>query len=167
MSLPAGYREAYIGLGSNLEDSVAHVTQARVEIAALAEVIELGFSALYRSLPVGPQDQPDYVNAAMRIATALPAIDLLRRLQAIENRHGRVRGQRWGARTLDLDLLLYDSQIIEQPDLIVPHPELAKRAFVLYPLAELSLPDLMVPGLGSLSELMTHCRPDGLTRIVS
>ncbi|WP_445367631.1 2-amino-4-hydroxy-6-hydroxymethyldihydropteridine diphosphokinase [Methylomonas sp. BW4-1] len=165
MTLAKSAVEAYIGLGSNLEDSVDHVNRARQEIAALPGVVEIAFSPLYRSLPVGPQDQPDYVNAVLRISTELGPLVLLRQLQQIENRHGRLRNVRWGARTLDLDVLLYAQQRINEPDLVVPHPELAKRAFVLYPLTDVTSSDLKIPGLDSLSQLLAACPPDGLRKI--
>lgn len=164
MSLKSGV-DAYIGLGGNLDDPVGHVKQARQAIAALPGVAEIAFSALYRSEPVGPQDQPDYINAVMRISSELSALDLLRQLQQIENAHGRLRLVRWGARTLDLDVLLYDQRIINEPDLIVPHPELPKRAFVLYPLAEVAPAELSIPGLGLLAELLAACPMAGLQRL--
>ncbi|NOV32092.1 2-amino-4-hydroxy-6-hydroxymethyldihydropteridine diphosphokinase [Methylomonas sp. ZR1] len=165
MTLAKSAVEAYVGFGSNLEDSVDHVNRARQEIAALPGVVEIAFSPLYRSLPVGPQDQPDYVNAVLRISTELEPLVLLRQLQKIENQHGRLRNVRWGARTLDLDVLLYAQQRINEPDLIVPHPELPKRAFVLYPLADVASSDLQIPGLDSLSQLLAACPPDGLREI--
>ncbi|MDD1622572.1 MAG: 2-amino-4-hydroxy-6-hydroxymethyldihydropteridine diphosphokinase [Methylococcaceae bacterium] len=157
--------EAYIGLGSNLGDPIHTIASARLAIAGLADVEEIAFSPLYGSRPVGPQDQPDYVNAVMRIKTRLSAPNLLKQLQGIENAHGRVRSVRWGARTLDLDILLYDQQLINQPDLIVPHPELPNRAFVLHPLADVADSDLPIPGKGRLAELLTACPADGLKRI--
>lgn len=165
MSLATSAVEAFIGLGSNLDDPVDHVMRARVEIAALDQVAERGFSPLYFSEPVGPQDQPDYVNAVMRVETELAPMDLLRRLQDIENRHGRLRSVRWGARTLDLDVLLYAETMINQTDLIVPHPELSKRAFVLYPLADLVGGHWLIPGYGPLSQLLAACPADGLRKI--
>ncbi len=167
MILSSGGVEAYIGLGSNLDNPVEQVSRARQAIAALPGVAEIACSPLYRSLPVGPQDQPDYINAVMRIATELPPLDLLSQLQQIENQHGRKRIVRWGARTLDLDLLLYGQQIINEPTLIVPHQELAKRGFVLYPLADVAVADMQIPGLGSLSELLQACPADGLHKIAA
>ncbi|NOS73485.1 MAG: 2-amino-4-hydroxy-6-hydroxymethyldihydropteridine diphosphokinase [Methyloglobulus sp.] len=156
---------AYIGLGSNLESPVAQIKSARLAINALDNVKELAFSSLYASTPMGPQDQPDYVNAVMAVETGLPPLDLLHALQAIELEHGRVRGvQRWGARTLDLDLLLYGDHQIESPELIVPHKGIAERAFVLYPLSE-CVSDLVVPGFGRLSDLVTNCPLAGLRRL--
>ncbi len=157
--------EAYIGLGSNLDDPVQNIGSARQAILSLQDVEEIAFSPLYISRPVGPQDQPDYVNAVMHIKTQLPALNLLKQLQQIENAHGRVRSVRWGARTLDLDVLLYDQQIIKEPDLIVPHPEMANRAFVLYPLADIADRDLSIPGDGRLAELLAACPADGVKRM--
>lgn len=156
---------AYIGLGSNLENPFEQILTARRAIAALPDVDELEFSSLYRSPPMGPQDQPDYVNAVMAIATSLSAIELLRALQSLEQAQGRVRtAERWGARTLDLDLLLYSDRQIQLPDLTVPHVGIAERAFVLYPLYEIA-PGLTIPGKGSLAELVAQCPRDGLQRL--
>lgn len=156
---------AYIGLGSNLENPAEQIVSARAAVAQIDEVKELAFSSLYRSSPMGPQDQPDYVNAVMGIATGLQAIDLLRCLQRIENEHGRVRtGLRWGARTLDLDMLVYDERTINEPDLIVPHPGIAERAFVLYPLYEIA-PQLSIPGKGKIADLLAQCPMNGLQRL--
>lgn len=156
---------AYIGLGSNLANPVLQIKSARTAIMQIAGVKELVFSSLYHSPPMGPQDQPDYVNAVMCIATELPPLDLLRCLQRIENDQGRVRkDQRWGSRTLDLDVLVYGDRIIDLPDLIVPHTGLAERAFVLYPLHEIA-PQLLVPGKGSIADLLAKCPMNGLKRL--
>jgi 2-amino-4-hydroxy-6-hydroxymethyldihydropteridine diphosphokinase len=107
---------------------------------------------------MGPQDQPDYVNAVMAVETDLTPLELLRALQAIENQHGRVRiGARWGARTLDLDLLLYGDQLINHPDLTVPHSGITERAFVLYPLHEIA-PQLIIPNKGKLVDLLANVK---------
>ncbi len=156
---------AYLGLGSNLANPALQITSARIAIAAIAGVEERAFSSLYRSLPMGPQDQPDYVNAVMCIATSLPPMDLLHKLQLIENDQGRVRKtERWGARTLDLDVLVYGEQMIELPDLIVPHVGICDRAFVLYPLYEIS-PELLIPGKGNIADLLAQCPMNGLKRL--
>lgn len=156
---------AYIGLGSNLANPVLQIKSARTAIMQIAGVKELVFSSLYHSPPMGPQDQPDYVNAVMCIATELPPLDLLRCLQRIENDQGRVRkDQRWGSRTLDLDVLVYGDRIIDLPDLSVPHTGLAERAFVLYPLHEIA-PQLLVPGKGSIADLLAKCPMNGLKRL--
>jgi 2-amino-4-hydroxy-6-hydroxymethyldihydropteridine diphosphokinase len=156
---------AYIGLGSNLADPVGQIKSARAAIKQINGVQELAFSSLYRSSPMGPQDQPDYVNAVMSVITELSPMDLLRCLQRIENDHGRIRtSERWGARTLDLDVLIYGEQIIELPDLNVPHIGLAERAFVLYPLYEVA-PQLQVPGKGSLTDLLAKCPMNELKKL--
>lgn len=156
---------AYIGLGSNLDRPAEQLMTARQTLTALPNIKETGFSSLYRNPPMGPQDQPDYVNAVMAITTSLPAIDLLRQLQAVEQSQGRIRtGERWGARTLDLDLLLYGDRQIEIPDLTVPHIGIAERAFVLYPLYEIA-PDLSIPGLGKLTDLIANCPKNDLHRL--
>ena len=153
---------AFIGLGSNLADPRQQVTSALQELSELAATRLHSRSALYRSAPMGPQDQPDYINAVARLETGLAPDALLDALQAIEARHGRERsGERWGARTLDLDLLLYGDRRIDNPRLRVPHPGIADRNFVLYPLAEIA-PDLDLPGLGPLRTLLTRCTPSGL-----
>jgi 2-amino-4-hydroxy-6-hydroxymethyldihydropteridine diphosphokinase len=137
--------DAFIGLGSNLGNSVALLNEARAALASLAQTRLTGVSPLYRSAPIGPQDQPDFFNAVVRIDTCLDAHALLLALQQIEQQAGRVRLRHWGERTLDLDILLYGNQCIDLPDLQVPHPRLHQRAFVLKPLldidAEITLPD--------------------------
>ncbi|MFW5444129.1 MAG: 2-amino-4-hydroxy-6-hydroxymethyldihydropteridine diphosphokinase [Methylococcaceae bacterium] len=158
--------EVYIGLGSNLENPAEQVKQARLSIAHHGLLTEVAFSSLYASPPMGPQDQPDYVNAVMCVNTELPAIELLRVLQKIEHDFGRVRkGERWGARTLDLDLLLYGDQQIEHPDLLVPHIGLTERAFVLYPLQEIAPGALVVPGKGAIKHLLSLCPLNGLEKL--
>lgn len=158
---------AYIGLGSNLQDPIGQLLQARQAIAATTHVSELAFSGLYRNPPMGPADQPDYVNAVMAVSTSLPAQALLKALQAIENQQGRQRnGERWGPRTLDLDILLYGQEQIRTPDLTVPHPGVAERAFVLLPLLEIAA-DLEIPGYGSVRNLAARHAANALVRIDS
>lgn len=147
---------AFIGLGSNLNNPVAQVTEAIAELNTLPETALHSYSRLYQSSPMAGMDQPDYVNAVARVDTSLEPHTLLEELQAIETAHGRVREERWGARTLDLDLLLYGSITIDTPDLIVPHPGVGEREFVLYPLYDIA-PDLEIPGLGALSDLVNGC----------
>lgn len=156
---------AYIGLGSNLENPVEQIKSARAAIKAAKSTEELAFSGLYRSAPMGPQDQPDYINAVMEVKTSLAPHELLRCLQAIENSQGRVRsGERWGARTLDLDLLIYGDRQIQTADLTVPHPGIPNRAFVLYPLFELTS-QLLVPGMGTIADLIAKCPSADLKRL--
>lgn len=158
--------EAYIGLGSNLDNPVEKIIQAHQVLTRLPRISEVNFSSLYSSPPMGPQDQPDYVNAVMRVNTSLSAIELLRQMQQIELDFGRVRqGLRWGARTLDLDLLLYGEEEIQTDHLVVPHAGMADRPFVLYPLAEIAPEDLFIPGQGALKFLLSHCALNGLEKI--
>jgi 2-amino-4-hydroxy-6-hydroxymethyldihydropteridine diphosphokinase len=160
-----GWVTAYIGLGSNLANPSQQIKTAYDAIMQLANVQAIALSSLYHSPPMGPQDQPDYVNAVMAVVTSLAPIDLLHCLQQIENTQGRVRkAERWGARTLDLDLLVYGDQIIDLPDLTVPHRGLAERAFVLYPLHEIA-PQLLIPGKGDIAALLSGCPINGLRRL--
>lgn len=150
---------AYIGIGSNLDDPAAQVARALVELAALPQTRMLGRSRLYLSRPLGPQDQPDFVNAAAKLDTDLVPLALLRELQAVEARHGRdrERERHWGPRCLDLDLLIYGELQMQTAELTLPHPRLHERSFVLYPLAELA-PELVIPGHGSVQALRDGCR---------
>jgi 2-amino-4-hydroxy-6-hydroxymethyldihydropteridine diphosphokinase len=155
---------AYIGLGSNLAGALANpqaqITQALQELAHLPNSHLVAASALYRSHAVGPE-QPDYVNAVAGVKTSLSPLDLLDELQALEHAHQRVRGQHWGPRTLDLDLLLYGADIIDLPRLQVPHPYLKQRNFVFYPLASIA-PDLVLPCGTPLASLIQDCPLEGL-----
>jgi len=144
---------AYIGLGSNLDDPLSQVRVAIVELAHLSECHLYAVSPLYRTPPLGPVDQPDYINAVVALDTDLEPLALLDELQRIEQRHGRVRQLRWGPRTLDLDLLLYGNNIIASERLTVPHPELHKRPFVIFPLQAIN-PDLILPDGTSLKALV-------------
>jgi 2-amino-4-hydroxy-6-hydroxymethyldihydropteridine diphosphokinase len=156
---------AYVGLGSNLDDPGAQVERALDELAGLPQTCLQARSALYRSPPMGPPDQPYYINAVAALSTTLEAEPLLAELLALERAHGRRRnGQRWGPRTLDLDLLVYGEARIDVPGLRVPHPGIAERSFVIYPLAEVA-PGLVVPGLGAVTELCARCPSDGLERL--
>jgi 2-amino-4-hydroxy-6-hydroxymethyldihydropteridine diphosphokinase len=123
----------------------------------------LAQSSLYRSRAVGPV-QPDYINAVALVETSLTPLALLDALQSLEQAHRRVRLEHWGPRTLDLDLLLIDQQIIEHERLMVPHPFLTQRNFVLYPLAEIT-PGLILPSGEPLKELISQCSPNGLERL--
>jgi len=155
---------AYIGLGSNLANPREQVEQAFAELAMLPNTKLLATSALYSSSAIGPGEQPDYVNAAALLQTELTPLVLLDALQEIEQAHRRVRIERWGPRTLDLDILLLDQQTIDSERLKVPHPYLTQRNFVLYPLADIA-PDLHLPNGSSLQELIAQCPRDGLARL--
>lgn len=152
---------AYVGLGSNLAEPLQQLARAVTALARLPATTLVAQSRFYRSRPVGPQDQPDFVNGAVRLDTALAPLELLDQLQAIEQAQGRERLRHWGPRTLDLDLLLYDQATIRQPRLTVPHPELPNRDFVLQPLLDLE-PDLTLPDGRSLAELRRTCPDNGL-----
>ena len=156
----------YIGLGSNLCDPVQQVRAALEDLSGLTETRLLACSFLYRTSPMGPGDQPDYVNAVAHLETGLGARDLLVALQGIERRHGRVRdGTRWGPRTLDLDILLFGGAVVDEPGLRLPHPEIGRRAFVLIPLADLAPPELEIPGQGRLADLLARCDGEGVVRL--
>ncbi|CAM3466566.1 2-amino-4-hydroxy-6-hydroxymethyldihydropteridine diphosphokinase [Parendozoicomonas haliclonae] len=153
---------AYISLGSNLEQPVQQVLRAVEEIAAIPNTTLTGASRLYRSAPVGPGDQDDYINGVVQVRTTLEPLALLDAFQAIELLHGRERIVRWGARTLDLDLLLYGDEKIENERLIVPHKEMHWRNFVLYPLADIA-PQITLPTGQSLQKLLQTVGDEGLS----
>ena len=155
---------AYIGLGSNLDDPAARIASALQSISLIPETILLRCSSRYRSRPQGPQDQPDYINAVAQIDTHLTAEQLLECLQEIEKQQGRVRTQRWGPRTLDLDLLLFGDAVLHSDTLTVPHPEIHRRAFVLYPLHEIA-PDIEIPGHGRIGLLLRGINPDEVEKM--
>ena len=155
---------AYIGLGSNLAEPLEQIEQA-LETLQQADGIQLtGVSSWYWSEPVGPSDQPEYLNAAAQVDSELAAGDLLMLLQSIEDAQGRVRQQHWGPRTLDLDLLLYGDSKIDSPTLTVPHPRLHERNFVLQPLLDLQA-DLALPCGTPVASLLQRCPQGGLRRI--
>ena len=158
-------QRCFIALGSNQADPVMQVTQAFTELEALPESRLLARSSLYRSEPLGPQDQPAFINAVAMLETNLAPEALLDALQAIEQGAGRVRkAERWGPRTLDLDILLYADQMIDTPRLKVPHYHMHARSFVLYPLAELAA-DLIMPDGTALQTLLENCPATGLERL--
>lgn len=156
--------KAYIGLGSNLQDPLRQVSQAILELADLPASRVENRSSFYRSAPMGPADQPDYINAVVELSTTLSPIALLDELQRIEAAHHRTRTVHWGARTLDLDLLVYGAEIIREPRLTVPHPGVRERAFVLVPLCEIA-PQLVIPGLGEVASLAAQVSQDEVTQL--
>ena len=160
-----GVTIAYIGLGSNLAEPQSQVAHALSELGALPRTRLLARSSLYRSAPVGYAAQPDFINAVAALDTALEARELLRELQAIEERHARARTFANAPRTLDLDLLLFGDERIADAELVVPHPRMHERAFVLAPLAEIA-PSGVIAGRGPTLQLLQRCRDQKVERIV-
>lgn len=157
---------AYIGLGSNLEDSRQHILSALIELGRIHATRLAARSSLYRSAAIGPPGQPDYVNAAAALFTELEPHELLDELQAIEHRHGRQRTLRWGPRTLDLDLLLFGERQVDSTRLTVPHPQMHLRAFVLVPLLEIA-PRIQIPGHGAAADLLADIDASDVMPLVS
>jgi 2-amino-4-hydroxy-6-hydroxymethyldihydropteridine diphosphokinase len=155
-----------VGLGANLGDAAATLEGGIAELAAEPGVEVLSRSPTYRTAPVGGPEQPDYLNAAVLLEVALEPLALLRRLQAIELGHGRVRTVRWGPRTLDLDLLLWDERAIDEPDLTVPHPRLVERRFALEPLLDV-LPEARLPDGRRLADVVAGLPEQGVHRLDS
>ncbi len=156
---------AFIGLGANLANPLLQLRQAVQALACLPDSRLLACSPLYQSSPMGPADQPDYLNAVVALETTLAPHALLDELQHIEQQQGRVRtGERWGPRSLDLDLLLHGQQVLQDARLTLPHYGLAQRAFVLLPLADLA-PELVLPCGTPLAELVARCDTSGLHRL--
>ena len=164
MTLGAAATRVYIGLGSNLEDPPAQITRAVHALSKIPATNVIANSGLYLSKPMvlDPNDQqPDYYNAVVLVETQLSAHALLDHLQQIEHDQGRVRNERWGARTIDLDILLFDDHVINDERLTVPHPGLHEREFVLYPLQNIDS-TLTIPGHGKLEQLVEKCPKKGL-----
>lgn len=156
----------YIGLGSNLAEPRQQLRGAIAALATIQNSVLKAVSSLYLSDPLGPSDQPRYNNAVAALDTSLPPLKLLDALQAIEQAHGRERkAERWGPRTLDLDILLFGDRLIDEPRLTVPHYHLHARAFVLYPLAELAPGNLRLADGRTLSELLAACPFAGIERL--
>jgi 2-amino-4-hydroxy-6-hydroxymethyldihydropteridine diphosphokinase len=154
----------FIGLGSNLAAPAEQLRQALTALAGLPDSRLAGHSALYASESLLP-GQPLYTNALAELRTRLEPLALLDALQAIENDQGRVRQERWGPRTLDLDIILFGERSIDEPRLRVPHYHLQARAFVLYPLAELVPADFMLPDGRALADLLRACPPGTLQKL--
>jgi 2-amino-4-hydroxy-6-hydroxymethyldihydropteridine diphosphokinase len=151
----------YIGLGSNLAEPRENIRRAVAALKQLEATRYIADSGLFLSQPMGPQDQPDYLNAVAWLETRLDPQDLLTALQHIETDMGRVRERHWGPRKIDLDILLFGERIINLPALQVPHAGIAVREFVLYPLQRLN-PELVIPAHGKLSLLLAQCPENGL-----
>ena len=156
---------AYIGLGANLNNPKQQIEVAFKALANLPNTQLLLRSSLYQSAPMGPQDQDDYINAVAKIETSLTPIDLLDQLQSIEKTQGRVRkAERWGPRTLDLDLLLFGDHAIQCERLTIPHYGLRQRAFVLLPLQEIA-PELKLPDGTSINSIVEELTEQGITKL--
>jgi len=155
---------AYVALGANLGDPAATVRAAFGALANLPESRVVHGSSLYRTAPVGITEQPEFINAVAQLETTLAPETLLDALFDIELRFGRIRADKNGPRTLDLDLLLYNDQFLELPRLTLPHPRLHLRAFVLHPLAEIA-PDLLIPGRGSIAAWLPAVANQGIEKL--
>ncbi|MCD1124708.1 2-amino-4-hydroxy-6-hydroxymethyldihydropteridine diphosphokinase [Jinshanibacter sp. LJY008] len=156
--------QVFIALGSNLNQPLTQVEAALDAIKQIPQTRLIACSPLYRTKPLGPQDQPDYLNAVVELDTQLSAESLLDATQAIELNQGRERkAHRWGPRTLDLDILLFGNQTINTSRLTVPHYDMHNRGFMLYPLADIA-PDLIFPDGVTLSSLLSQVSADGLER---
>lgn len=154
----------FVGIGSNLDKPVDKARQAIEALKSLPETTLVNCSSLYCSKPMGPSDQPDYINAVAQLETNLEPLALLDTLQQIELEKGRVRkDERWGPRTLDLDILLYGDKQIASERLTVPHYGMKQREFVLYPLAEIA-PMLSMPDGKTISDLLSACPLNGLQK---
>ncbi len=156
------WRPAYVAIGSNLNDPQAQVREAFERLAALPATRLLLRSRLYTTQPMGPKDQPNFVNAAAGLLTQLTARDLLDGLLRTEQDMGRRRQERWGPRVIDLDLVWIPGESIDEPGLTLPHPGVSTRNFVLYPLADIA-PTLAIPGHGGVSELLRRAGDDGIS----
>ncbi len=154
----------YIGLGSNLASPKQQIKQALEKLKRLENCRYVSDSGLFLSramLAEGMAPQPDYYNAVVELETSMPPLDLLYVMQVIEESQDRKREIRWGARTIDLDLLLYGQHQIQLPELTVPHPGLCEREFVVYPLYRIN-PELLIPGRGMLRDIMHTCSEKGM-----
>ncbi|HVN41732.1 MAG TPA: 2-amino-4-hydroxy-6-hydroxymethyldihydropteridine diphosphokinase [Steroidobacteraceae bacterium] len=161
----ANWVPAYVGLGSNLDDPVLQVERGFEALAGLPECRFVMRSPSYRSAPLGPVEQPDFVNAVAGLLTRLAPPALLAELKALESRLGRASpAVRWGPRRIDLDLLLHGDSVCTGADLTLPHPGLAERAFVLVPLADIA-PEIYVPGLGRVRALAARTDAAKLARL--
>ncbi len=158
---------AYIGIGSNLDDPVNQVLAAVEELEMIPDTILVERSSLYTGKPMGPANQPDYVNAVVSLDTLLSVEDLHRALQGIEDLQGRDRsGEKWGPRVIDLDLLLYGGKTIDTAALTVPHPGMHERDFVLIPLEEIA-GNLKIPGQGFIYSLINKCETHSLKKLIT
>lgn len=155
---------AYIGLGSNLSDPATQLTEAISAIEQLPHTQLIKCSSFYASTPLGPQDQPDFVNAVCAIRTQLNAHELLTALQSIEQSQGRIKKRHWGERLIDLDILLFGDEAFQTENLTIPHAQMHLRDFVLIPLQEIA-PNIEIPNLACLSQLIAELEESFLVPI--
>jgi 2-amino-4-hydroxy-6-hydroxymethyldihydropteridine diphosphokinase len=155
---------AFIALGSNLQQPQQQVQQALNELARLPKTSLIKHSSLYRTAPVGYDNQPDFINAAAEVETDLAPLELLHALLALESTQGRERPFPNAPRVLDLDLLLYDDMVMNTAELTLPHPRMHERGFVLLPLAEIA-PDLIIPEYGNITQLAQTCVDQGVEKV--
>jgi 2-amino-4-hydroxy-6-hydroxymethyldihydropteridine diphosphokinase len=160
----AGSVIAYVGLGANIGEPRRQLTEAITAMSGLPETRLAGHSSFYRSAPIGYADQPDFLNAVAALDTRLAPGVLLDGLQGIERRQGRERSFPDAPRVIDLDLLLFGDEIISRPGLVVPHPRMHERAFVLQPLLELD-PEISIPGKGRAGKFLSACGAQKIERI--
>jgi 2-amino-4-hydroxy-6-hydroxymethyldihydropteridine diphosphokinase len=160
--MSALWRPAYVAIGSNLNQPQTRVNEAFARLATLPSTHLVLRSRLYQTRPMGPQNQPDFVNAAAGLLTQLTARELLAHLLRIEVDMGRNRQERWGPRLIDLDLVWMVDEMIDEPGLTVPHPGVSTRNFVLYPLADIA-PTLAIPGHGNVTELLHRAGGEGIS----
>lgn len=154
--------EVYIGLGSNLDGPHDQLDRALKSLSTSSDIELVAVSDRYQTPPIGPS-QPDYINAVAQLQTSLSPEALLDRFQSIEQQQDRVRTLRWGPRTLDLDILLYDNMHCDTERLTIPHPRMAERGFVLLPLADINR-DLTLPGGKTVSQLLANCSLQGIVK---
>ena len=155
---------AYIGLGSNLKGPKEQIERALKVLSEAKETTLLSVSSFYQSKPLLDMRGPNYLNAVCKIETKLSALDLLNFCQEIEDNQHRVRGVKWGSRTIDLDILVYGEQVLATKRLTIPHPEMINRAFVLLPLFEIE-PGLKLPLLGPLKGLLERIQPSDVEKL--
>lgn len=156
----------FVGLGANVGDAAPRILRVMAELDQVEATQVVARSSLYRTAPIGMLEQPDFINAVVHLRTALDPEQLLDQLLAIEIRHGRVRTQKNGPRTLDLDLLIYGDRRQSGVRLTLPHPRMHERAFVLLPLSEIA-PTCVIPGMGPVAPLLPSVSAQGVTRIAA
>lgn len=159
------WQSVYVGIGSNLDQPEQQVRRALAALAGIPDTRLILCSSLYGSKPFGPVEQPDFVNAVAALLTRLAPLPFLQQLRGLEGQLGRsAPRERWGPRRIDLDLLVFGGERIESAELTVPHPQIAARNFVLYPLCELA-PDLPIPGSARVRELAARVDSGGIWRL--